>query len=274
MRSDWDAITTPPSASQSAGPGPPPTTPTTSTAPTPESPPTAAPAPTSDTPQALVETRPDDTFFAGFDRDDLLDHCREMDHVLAMVLLATGIVYALFGRQWDRLLVTLNWAGLGVWLGWFLGKMIEAPTGGMIVGGAMGAAAALPSMRLTVSIGSAIVGFVLGAAIWRSFGLLDAYTPAGGAVGAVFLAMLTFVRLRVSITVLTAAQGAVLLLAGLLGTLMKYPDVEEPVGWLTQEYPVSLPVAVFAVAVGAIVYQISSLPEEGKTSSTQPIMKK
>ena len=60
------------------------------------------------------------------------------------------------------------------------------------------------------------IGFVIGVAVWRALGMADTYAPAGGLIGAIFLFMLSFILLRLSIMIFTAVQGVVMLLGGLL----------------------------------------------------------
>ena len=211
----------------------------------------------------VVGSPPPASWWADFDQTELVLLCREMDEVLAAVLLAAGVVYALFGRSYGRYLGCLNVAALGVWAGWWVGRQVDATVGGMAVGGAVGAAIAWPWPRPTLAATGGLVGFVVGCGVWRSLGMLDAYAPAGGAVGAVFLFMLAFVRLGFSVTVQTATLGAALGVAGLAGLLLKYPEFDGPVTHYTASQPVVMPVTLFAVAVVAAFYQQSTAKPEG-----------
>lgn len=189
------------------------------------------------------------------DRENLLETCREMDSILAAVLLFAGIVYSAFGYTLFKLAVIANIGGLGAWGGWWVGKQLQAPVPGMILGGLLAAAIAWPAMRYTVATCGGIVGFIVGIAVWRALGMADTYAPAGGLIGGIFLFMLSFILFKLSIMTFTATQGAVMLLGGLLGLFMKYPEVDDPVtGWIGSQ-PVILPVALFALGVVGLLFQ-------------------
>ena len=189
------------------------------------------------------------------DREKLLTECREMDSILAAVLLFCGFAYSAFGYTLLKLVAMANVAGLGVWAGFWVGRLFDARVPGMLVGGVLAAAAAWPAMRYTVALCAGLVGFVVGVAAWRSCGLLDAYAPAGGAIGAIFLFMLSFVLFKLSVITFTSVQGVVMLLGGVLGLLMKAPEIDEPVTHLTGEHRVVLPIAILALSVVAILFQ-------------------
>ena len=191
------------------------------------------------------------------DQIDLLDRCREMDNILAAVLLFAGVGYAAFGYGMFKLLACLNVAAAGAGAGWLVGREFDAALPGTIIGGVLAAAIAWPLVKLAVAGCGATIGFVVGCAVWRSLGLLDAYAPAGGLIGAVFLFMLTFSLFRLSVITFTAVQGVIMLLAGLLGLVLKAPEVDGMVTGWTSDYPVALPVAIFALSVIAIFFQQS-----------------
>lgn len=189
------------------------------------------------------------------DRDNLLETCREMDSILAAVLLFAGMVYAAFGYTLFQLAVILNVGGLGAWGGWWLGKQLGAPIPGMILGAVLAAAAAWPAMRYTVAACAGLIGFIVGIAVWRALGMADNYAPAGGLIGGIFLFMLSFILFKLSIMSFTATQGAVMLLGGLLGLFLKYPEVDRPVSDWVLDQPVILPVALIALGVIGLLFQ-------------------
>ena len=189
------------------------------------------------------------------DRYELLGYCREADSILAAVLLFFGIIYSAFGYTLFKVAVTMNIAGLGVWAGWFVGKQFDARLPGMVIGGVLFAALAWPGMRVAVAACGGLVGFAIGVAVWRSLGMADTYAAAGGTIGAIFLFMLSFSMFKLSILAFTAIQGAVMIVAGLLGLLLKYPQVDEPVSRWTAEQPALLPIILLALSVIALLFQ-------------------
>ena len=198
------------------------------------------------------------------DRGEMLDGCRATDGLLAAVLLVAGAGYLVAGYTLFKLLVVLNVAALGAWGGWYVGRGFGQPLAGSAVGAILAGAAAWPAMRYTVALCAALIGFAAGVAVWRSLGLLDAYAPAGGLVGAVFLSMLSFVLFKLSIITFTSLQGAVMLAAGALGLLMKYDAVAAPIRRWTDQQPVVLPVALLVVAVVGVLFQQHYHRNEGR----------
>jgi hypothetical protein len=189
------------------------------------------------------------------DRHELLGYCREVDSILAAVMLFFGIIYCAFGYTLFRLAVTLNVAGLGIWAGFFVGKQFDARLPGMVIGGVLFAALAWPAMRLAVAVCGGLVGFVIGVAVWRSLGMADNYAAAGGLIGAIFLFMLSFSLFKLSILAFTAIQGAVMILAGVLGLLLKYPQADEKLTTWTTQQPAVLPITLLALSLVALIFQ-------------------
>ena len=189
------------------------------------------------------------------DRHELLGYCRDVDAILAAILLFFGIIYSAFGYTLFRLAVTLNVAGLGIWAGFFAGKQFDARLPGMVIGGVLFAALAWPAMRLAVAVCGGLVGFVIGVAVWRSLGMEDNYAAAGGLIGAIFLFMLSFSLFKLSILAFTAIQGAVMIMAGVLGLLLKHPrSYEQITNWTTQQ-PALLPIVLLALSLIALIFQ-------------------
>ena len=197
-------------------------------------------------------------------RGELLDACAATDGVLAAVLLVAGVGYLFVGYMLFKLLVVVNVAGLGAWGGWWLGERFGHPVAGTAVGGVVAAAVAWPAMRYAVAFCAAVVGFTAGVAVWRSAGLLDAYAPAGGLVGAVFLAMLSFVGFKLSIIAFTSVQGGILLLGGVLSLALKYDALGEPTRRFCEDQPLALPLALLVVSLAGVLFQQHSYRNEGK----------
>lgn len=187
--------------------------------------------------------------FAWPDRLDLVAFAADLDVVLAAVLLAIGVGSALYAYKAYRPLAALALAALGVWGGWWIGNALGATAAGMIVGGLVAAAAAWPSATLSVATCAAIVGGVVGASTWRTTGLDDAYLYAGGAVGATFLTMLTFISLRAAAVLTFATLGVVLTLLGALGLLLRYDVVNRLVDQHVGGNPLVLPITLLSLVV-------------------------
>ena len=183
------------------------------------------------------------------DRVDLIGAAGSLDAVVATLFIGLGLAAAVFAYQLYRPLATLALAGLGVWAGWLVGREFDARMPGMILGGLLAAAAAWPSPKLSVSLCGSIVGFAVGCASWRALGLADAYAPAGGGMGLIFLAMLTFVSLRAGAILTFATLGIVLALGGVLGLAMRYEPVANFVLEKVDGSPILVPATLIAMVM-------------------------
>jgi len=190
---------------------------------------------------------------------DVLRWCQEMSPGTACILSAAGVVYLTYGHSAHRLLVSLNGAVLGAWVGGMAGKAGGSILPGMLIGGFVGGAAAWPLVRYAISLCGAIVGFALGASVWRSLGNLDpSYAWAGGAIGFVFLFMLSFITARWAVILSTGLQGSAMLAFGVLGLLYKYPSLAGRLDTTLSSHAYILPIAVFVPAILGWIYQQQS----------------
>ena len=189
------------------------------------------------------------------DRAEVLNLCRDLDPLLSAVLLVLGLAHLAAGYMLVKVLVVLNVAGLGAWGGWLVGKELNAPLPGLAVGAVLAAAIAWPAARYAAALCAAVIGGLVGVAIWRSLGLLDAYAPAGGLVGAVFLSMLVFAAFKLGVMAVTSVQGAILLIAGVLGLMLRYDATAElAMRWAGDE-PLVLPLTLLVLATVGLVFQ-------------------
>ncbi len=67
--------------------------------------------------------------------------------------------------------------------------------------------------------------------------------------------MLSFSLFKLSILAFTAIQGAVMIIAGVLGLLLKYPRVDERITTWTSQQPAILPIALLALSLIALIFQ-------------------
>src|SRR5947207_931541 len=83
---------------------------------------------------------------------DLISWCQSMTPGAATLLVIFGLVYLLFGWYIFKILVTLNAAVIGAYIGTFLGGKAGAPTPGALIGGFVAAALTWPLMKWAVAI--------------------------------------------------------------------------------------------------------------------------
>lgn len=178
-----------------------------------------------------------------------------MGPAMAALLILAGVIYLLFGVYMFRVLVMLNAALLGAYLGALLGSHGHAPAAGAFLGGFTAAAVTWPLMKHAVAVMGGIFGAVLGASIWRTCGLEPHYAWAGGMTGLVGFGMLSFILFRGSIMMFTSLQGAVMLVFGILGLIYKYQNVAPTVTDNIMFQPFILPSIIFIPAILGLIYQ-------------------
>lgn len=186
---------------------------------------------------------------------DLIEWCQRMPPLVAALLLLFGIIYLMFGVNWYKWLVTINAALLGGYIGLRLGRMTDGPLVGAFIGAFTAAAVTLPLMKWCVAVMGGIYGGLLGAAIWRSFGLEPQFAWAGALSGLIFFGMLSFIIFRGSIIAYMSLQGSVMTIFGLLGLIFKSTAVAPQIAQHLQLKPFILPAAIFIPALIGLIYQ-------------------
>ena len=140
-----------------------------------------------------------------------------------------------------------------------------------MMGAFIAAAVTWPLMKWAVAIMGGVVGAILGASIWRSFGLDAHFAWAGGLSGLIFFGMLSFILFRGSIMMYTSLQGSVMLIFGILGVICKYQNLAPQITESMTSKSFILPAAILVPAVVGLIYQqhqaTTSLAEAGKKKS-------
>lgn len=196
---------------------------------------------------------------------DVLEICRTMNGGTAAILIILGFVYLLFGIYIFRGLVVLNAAFIGALFGAIIGERAGSTLAGALVGAFLCGAVSWPLMRYAVAIMGGLYGLLLGASIWRAFGLEPAFAWAGGLTGLVGLGMLTFIIFRGSIMMFMSLQGSVMLIFGLLGLIYKYQSVAPVISEHMLSNPMIMPMLILIPTVLGVIYQQSQYgqPAEG-----------
>ncbi len=191
---------------------------------------------------------------------DILDWCRTSGPGIAVLLILAGIVFLLFGYGIFKVLVTLNAAVLGGWLGLMIGEKTGVEVPAAIVGAMLAATAAWPTMRYSVAIMGALFGTVLGVTVWRLANLDPTFSWSGGMTGLVFFGLMSFLLFRECIITYTSLQGSVMLIFGILGLIFKYQEVAGPLTHHFEVKPFLLPLAIFIPTLGGFIYQKAMIP--------------
>jgi hypothetical protein len=194
---------------------------------------------------------------------DLLTWCQQMTPGVAAALIIVGIVYLLFGYQIFKILVLVNAAVVGAYVGADLGRQGDAGTIGAVICAIVAAAIAWPTMKYAVAIMGGLFGALLGASLWRGVDLDPNLIWAGALVGLVGFGMLSFVLFRGSVMMYTSLQGAFMMVFGILGLIYQYADVAKQVTAHLKIQPVLLPAAIFIPALIGLIFQQHSTASPG-----------
>jgi hypothetical protein len=186
---------------------------------------------------------------------DMLTWCQQMMPGTAMVLIIMGVIYLLFGFKIIKGLVMINAVVVGAGIGAALGKHGETALACAIIGAFIAAAIAWPAMKYAVALMGGILGGFVGGSIWIAAGLQPDLAWAGGLVGLVGFGLLSFILFRGSVMMYTSLQGALMLVAGVLGLCYKYPDMVPKLNSHLRVEPFLLPAAVVIPAIIGLIFQ-------------------
>jgi hypothetical protein len=193
---------------------------------------------------------------------DVLSWAQNVGALTAAVMVLAGVIYLLYGVYAYRMLVTMNAAVVGAYIGGLLGEQAGNATAGAMVGGFACAALSWPLMKYAVAIMGGAFGMVLGAAVWRSCNLDVQYAWSGGMMGLIFFGMLSFLLFRGSIMMYTSLQGSVMLVFGLLGLIYKYQDIAPKLTDDLNARAFILPMIIFIPATLGLIWQQTQFPAQ------------
>jgi hypothetical protein len=193
---------------------------------------------------------------------DLLHWCQNLEPLAAVLLMAAGLVYLIFGWSAYRVLISVNAAVIGGYLGALAGGALGSLAAGLVLGAFIAAVVTWPAMKYAVALTGAAFGALVGASLWRTAGLEPSYIPAGAAIGLIFFTMLSFVIFRTSVILFTSLQGSLMFVAGLLSLSYKYPDLAPKLTQGMIGKPFLLPMAIFIATVIGHIYQHTRHPDQ------------
>lgn len=191
---------------------------------------------------------------------DLLTWCHEMALGSAILLMALGVVYLMFGYRLYKGLIALNAAVIGGYVGALLGMKAESTLVGGIIGAVLATAISFPLMKWAVAVIGGVVGAFVGAGVWKACGQEPAFAWAGAMTGLVGFGMFSFILFRASIILYTSAQGAVMLVVGGLGLAFKYPEMAVKIAQSLSSQPLALPMGLLLASAIGLWYQQTHAP--------------
>ncbi len=199
---------------------------------------------------------------------DLIAFCQNMGGGLAALLILVGLIYLLFGYHIFKILVMVNAAVFGAYIGAIVGNAFGHSIPGAVLGGFSAAAITWPLMKWAVAVMGGVFGAILGASLWHTGGLDGNFAWAGALCGLVFLGLLSFILFRGTVMMYMSLQGSVMVIFGLLGLIFKYQDVAPVIADKLQVQPLMLPIAVFIATVLGTIYQQAQYPPESSSGKS------
>lgn len=193
---------------------------------------------------------------------DLLTWCQQMGPGMAALLILVGIIYLLFGYNIFKILVLVNAAIVGGAIGAMIGQKTNFVLPLVFTFAFFAAALTFPMMKWAVAVMGGVFGALLGAGLWRTFGMDANFIWAGAAIGLVFFGLLSFILFRGCVMTYMSLQGATMLIFGILSLAYKYADVAPKVTESLTLKPFLLPMAILIPTVLGVMYQQNSAPAE------------
>ena len=187
-----------------------------------------------------------------------------MNCLHAALFVGAGLVYLLYGWKVFKILVVINAALLGAWAGHWLGQVRGLGWWPAPVGCVAFAALSWPFMRYAVSLMGGLAGAVLGVLAARSLGLEGPALAAGAVIGMATLGLLAFVFLRILVSGLSAVQGAVMTVGGLVAIVSRFRDMGGHIRTALYGHGYLLPLLVVVPAIIGFAYQFRRGPGQEK----------
>ena len=213
-------------------------------------------------------------------REEFVNLLTDVAFFEAIVLVALGAVYLLYGWKAFKALVVINAVLAGSILGSMLGSQQEAQSmqiiGGLVGGVTLGIVA-LPLMKFAVALMSGLAGSFVGYGLWVYVAALNGNPEpvqnawAGALLGLVSAGMLTMVLYQETIVLFTALQGALLGVTGALALAMRIDSVRPDLSNSLINNVHLVPIMIVIPMLIGVVYQYSgSVKMKRKKKAKQP----
>ena len=188
--------------------------------------------------------------------EEILDMLSSLPIVGAAIVTAVGAACVMQGYRWHKAIVVV----LSLMLGFGVGRLISAEVGkSMVVAVALGillAAIASPLLRYTVALFAGIAGAGIGATLWTFLNPDQASLAwAGGGMGFIALALLSFMFFRMVVILFTSVGGGAMFVMGSVALMLHVDSMSSMVRDQMLLHPGVLPLLVLTAAVVGFVYQ-------------------
>ena len=195
---------------------------------------------------------------------DYLSQMQFLNPFVAVLVMGAGLVVLLQGWRIFRVWVVVTAGMFGVIAGDWVGQHLEGPyirLGAPFAGGLLLAVLALPLLKHALGIIGGLTGGLLGYLLVRYLsGAMDRpewaqYAWAGGIAGAVVLGASAYFLFRMVVIVSSSAQGAIMVVSGVVALLLKYPPTCDRLKEALEGGPHVLPILMAVPAIIGIVFQ-------------------
>jgi len=199
------------------------------------------------------------------------DYLSSMHLAAAMIVFICGMVYLLQGWKAFKMLVVVNAAVLGGFVGNHLGGLLQGqnmPLFCAAAGALMFAVLAWPLMKFAVGLMAGLAGAFLGSGLWSYVTTLlgqeaiSQHAWAGALIGLVTLGMMAFVIFRLVIMIFTSLQGAVMAVTGLVSMLMHVEPLRQNLYDAISQNPHLLVLLIGTPAVMGFTYQYTAMAKK------------
>jgi len=153
--------------------------------------------------------------------DLIWKHVTSLDLVEAVTFIAFGTVWLFYGWRVFKILVTICFGLLGLFLGIYANENFISGDSfwlGLICV-VFFSVLSIPFMRWGVSLLGAVAGGVLTAGVWLAVGLPEEYVWAGGLIGLIAGGMISFIVFKIAVILFTSLGGSILLGVGALAVV-------------------------------------------------------
>jgi hypothetical protein len=185
--------------------------------------------------------------------DLIWKHVSSLDIVEAVTFIAFGAVWLFYGWRVFKILVTICFGLLGLFLGMYANENFIGGNSfwlGLICV-VFFAVLSIPFMRWGVSLLGAASGGILTAGVWLALGLPEEYVWAGGLIGLIAGGMISFIVFKIAVILFTSLGGSILLAVGLLAIACAQLIPEEQLKFFAANNQWFLPALILApMAVG------------------------
>ncbi len=210
---------------------------------------------------------------------EYVDSLATMNVAIAVALCACGLIYLLHGWKAFKMLVIVNAALLGAFIGSQLGQALHGRNTeifGAAAGAMLLAALAWPLMKVAVSLMGGLAGAMMGYGVWNYAAqaagkvALAEHAWAGALIGLIGLGLLAFVIFRLVIMVFTSVQGAIMTVSGFVAILMRMETLRSDLYTNLRSNQHLLALAIAVPALIGFAFQYTALAKKaGKKKKAQ-----